>query len=391
MVGEVKQQLKNLWIWDIRAYNTEDLNNVFYNVMDKTFSEVDPTDDDKDGVPDVCEVIGMQLINGQIVTSDPTKKDTDNDDLSDLEEIGKYKVKQKISAGINTGVKIIFKGQSDPRKPDSDGDGIKDKDDLRRLEYDSIETMFKLSSKNNINNPLYITINKNDVEVTAYVRFLGDANDVYTNSNNTCATILADAIEDFWNVSIDGNKDDFLTGIKGRFKINVIYEVPGESYYTRPEQKYLYIRVDNDNPDLWDVVSKYVSGSGGHVSNLDGKYTYENWSMKNQSLVTMYRMYQNRDGSTDLYSEDTYRLVVAHEFGHMLGLADAYFRDSDGEYYCKETSEVPIDDIMRQGKWPYSVKMNDLEMVLKAFEENKFQYFYDMGNGREKSSVIRQE
>ncbi len=279
---------------------------------------------------------------------------------------------------------------SDPLNEDGDGDGIGDDIDPEKLKINTIETMFKLSSKNNINNPIYMTINKNDVEVTAHVRFIGDANDVYANSNDTCATILADAIEDFWDVSINGNKYDFLPGIKGNFKVNVIYEVPEGSYFTSPEQKYLYIKVDNENPDLWDVVSKYVSGSGGHVSNLDGKYTYEKWSMKNQSLVTMYSMYQYRNGSTDIYDENTYRLVVAHEFGHILGMADAYFRDKSGNYYAPVTSEVPNDDIMRQGVWPYSVQMNDVEMVLQAFQDNKFQYFYDMSSERKKSSVIRE-
>lgn len=96
---------------------------------------------DGDGLPDVFEVIGMQLINGKIVTSDPTKKDTDNDGLTDYKEMGSYIKDKKVYLGNGKyAYKIHFRGKSDPGKKDSDGDGHDDKKDKRPLQCDVFET-----------------------------------------------------------------------------------------------------------------------------------------------------------------------------------------------------------------------------------------------------------
>ena len=61
---------------------------VFGEIKDDTIYEVDPTDTDNDGLFDVYETVGIRLINGQIIHTDPNMADTDGDGLTDYEEIG---------------------------------------------------------------------------------------------------------------------------------------------------------------------------------------------------------------------------------------------------------------------------------------------------------------
>ncbi|HHX61615.1 MAG TPA: VWA domain-containing protein [Epulopiscium sp.] len=116
------------------AKTAEQLLKAFYDIEQETYAEIDMTDTDGDGLPDVFEVIGMQLTNGKMVTSDPTKKDTDYDGLTDYEEMGRYIIDKKVYLGDGKyAYKIHFNGKSDPRKKDTDGDGYNDPDDSRPL------------------------------------------------------------------------------------------------------------------------------------------------------------------------------------------------------------------------------------------------------------------
>jgi len=79
----------------------------------------DSADGDQDGVSDALEVVGWDLfvnesgrdeLTTRRVTSDPSDPDTDDDDLSDGEELASL---------------------TDPRRRDTDGDGLRDADELR--------------------------------------------------------------------------------------------------------------------------------------------------------------------------------------------------------------------------------------------------------------------
>lgn len=89
---------------------------------------------------------------------------------------------------------------------------------------------------------------------------------------------------------------------------------------------------------------------------------------------------------------EEYRITVAHEFGHVFGLKDAY-GDDNGDPFVPETLEIPADDLMRKevDRWPYRLTNNDIEMVLQAFVENKMQHFYinSFDNYSSISKVIR--
>lgn len=124
------------------AKTVEQLTKAFYDIERETYAEIDDTDTDGDKLPDVFEIIGMQLTNGTMVTSDPNKAYSDTDSWSDYQEIGDYITDKKVYLGNNNyAYKIHFRGKCDPRKDDTDGDGIIDSKDGRPLRYD-ISTAF---------------------------------------------------------------------------------------------------------------------------------------------------------------------------------------------------------------------------------------------------------
>ena len=86
-------------------------------------SEIEPTDTDGDGIPDITETDGFRDGMGHWYYTDPNDPDSDSDGLSDGEEAGKL---------VEVDGRTFFKLLSDPTKVDSDEDGI---DDLSENEY----------------------------------------------------------------------------------------------------------------------------------------------------------------------------------------------------------------------------------------------------------------
>ena len=105
------------------------------------------------------------------------------------------------------------------------------------------------------------------------------------------------------------------------------------------------------------------------ISNVETR----GWKINNIGTLTMYSFFED-DQSQNLYSKNQYTFVAAHEFGHLLGIGDAYEENSDGTYKIRQTGEVPIDDIMRGGN---NITYNNIEMVFLAALKNQKQEFYD--------------
>ncbi len=112
---------------------------LMYKVQEDTLGSIDTNDSDGDGLYDVYETSGMLCANGKIMYSDPTKKDTDTDTLTDFLEMGgngslsngkPYKYKRITIE--DTGEEIVayyFIRRSNPGKSDSDGDRMLDATD----------------------------------------------------------------------------------------------------------------------------------------------------------------------------------------------------------------------------------------------------------------------
>ena len=111
---------------------------VFGEIKDDTIYEVDPTDTDNDGLFDVYETVGIRLINGQIIHTDPNMADTDGDGLTDYEEIGiVYTDKLNIGSLYSFDVKYVLMS-SNPLMVDTDSDGKADPNDEKPWTYDTV-------------------------------------------------------------------------------------------------------------------------------------------------------------------------------------------------------------------------------------------------------------
>lgn len=80
----------------------------------------DPTsvDTDQDELTDYEEVSGWRISENKLIFTSPRLADTDGDGLSDREEAGEY--------SIDNDSTKIFAYRSDPTNPDTDGDGLND-------------------------------------------------------------------------------------------------------------------------------------------------------------------------------------------------------------------------------------------------------------------------
>lgn len=103
---------------------------VYAEIEKKTLNKIDKTDSDRDGLYDVYENQGMRLKNGKLIKTNPNKKDTDGDGMTDFEESGiKYnKVKRKIGK-MGFIFVTYFELYSNPTKKDTDKDKLIDSED----------------------------------------------------------------------------------------------------------------------------------------------------------------------------------------------------------------------------------------------------------------------
>lgn len=147
------------------------------------------------------------------------------------------------------------------------------------------------------------------------------------------------------------------------------------------------------------TVSRVIDSDG-----KDKEYR-SNWNVAMDGFLilayTGYQRYLTYQGTKYLYDEPVdeydFKIMLAHEIGHLLGLMDAYTTSNDtGKRFSVDVTpdEIPKEDIMR-GEDPKirRVTSNDIEMILNAWmNENSIQNFYDYIMGNEnyfQSKVIK--
>ena len=125
------------------ASTADEIRKSIFGVQDETIGDIDTTDTDGDGLYDIYETAGMILPNGQYVYTDPLLTDTEQDGLTDAEEMGvieSYESQDVLKkfvltmSGFDHEVYAdYFDYKSNPTKKDSDIDGYEDKEDPRPL------------------------------------------------------------------------------------------------------------------------------------------------------------------------------------------------------------------------------------------------------------------
>lgn len=118
------------------AKTSSEIASVMATLQQNTVSSIDMTDSDGDGLYDVYEVNGMKIQNGQIIKTDPNEADSDNDGVSDFDEIGCAPIAEVVKFAKSEYSCVLFKSKSNPWASDSDGDYYPDNIDKHKNIWD---------------------------------------------------------------------------------------------------------------------------------------------------------------------------------------------------------------------------------------------------------------
>jgi hypothetical protein len=242
------------------------------------------------------------------------------------------------------------------------------------------------------NAPVQVIRTGDTINIKAYINFTGDANDKFVDPktgktiNLTYANVAAAGIDSYWSGTFTGNQYDFGDGRNLTVNTQIYSNNANSNGLWKPapssQKNFLTIDIDNSNPGILGLKKLPIVGDiNKHVSNTNG--VMGDWSVGGNKNVTLYNNY---NGGED-YSQNYYARVAGHEFGHVLGIDDAY-GGGRRPAAISNTGEVEPHDFMRYEFASDSrVSTNDIEMMWQAYQDNEFQYFMDY-SGHYQSSVI---
>jgi len=272
---------------------------------------------------------------------------------------------------------------------------ITPEDDSQAL-YDNW-TNFSAKTNADCTAPLTVSMYQNVIKIRVNINFVGDADSFFVNpdgnvSTETYAQLIVKAIIRMWSNNLYNEYQDtypasdydkfgndnmgYYDGVK--VQVIVHYTINSTDNANSMNIYFNSHKVsDSANFPTWEanmVANSYPNTLiQQHVPNVTPVST--GWSKTNPG--TMY-LFATREDSTNPdktpYTQEQFMNTAAHEFGHLLGLADIY-SDPYWGILDNATDEVPPDDIMRIIDKGAKVTPNDIEMVINAWKTNTWQVY----------------
>lgn len=300
--------------------------------------------------------------------------------------------------------------------------GMADKMGVPFSYYHDKNGVFHAYTQNDMKDaPMQVVRREGDVYITANVHFAGNADDLFPGTNFTYAEVAYAGIQSTWGtgrtyniggkikvpdpndpsktILVDADPDDKVTV---HFQLNCDNKSPNSLMASQANSKdnYAQIVIGNDffsnmpaalgftshnfteEPlralvDPFEAIDVQTNALETTQSGQLEQVLY-NWSLKNPGMTTLYNNYK---GSP--YSRHDYAKISAHEFGHMLGLGDAYaapyregkraplqFVGANGRIYEASDEDMMISDLSKE-KPTYT----DIYMMLNAFGSGEGQFF----------------
>lgn len=172
-------------------------------------------------------------------------------------------------------------------------------------------------------------------------------------------------IQEAYNTFVVGDKNDFGEGVNFRTRLVIHDKKDKESY--APDQKFLQVRIGGECPD--EGTKECGFNHWFHAYSNDKNVLWEGVSLympENDKLIL--------NGEKQRMETITgYRETAAHELGHILGLADAYYDRGSKMDRLLENEETCFrlkkewTNIMESSREKIQMKANDIEMMLLAY------------------------
>jgi len=243
------------------------------------------------------------------------------------------------------------------------------------------------------NAPIKVTRAGDQINIAAYINFTGDWNVTPSGYSGSLAEVFATGIAEQWG----GKKSATSYESFGNYS-SVTVNVSVYAKQVTSSGAWMQHNSGNQNYYEVNIINNPGSKNENHVPHMDTSFFgLANWSYTKPGKITMYL----RDGrNPDDYSETQFKQVSSHEFGHIMGVGDAYgYPVGASNAIMKKYQYRPVS--IANGETETSImhgwqvaNANDVEMVLEAYRTNKWQDFMTFkapigySNGT-KSVVIR--
>lgn len=271
---------------------------------------------------------------------------------------------------------VVLPINSDPTSVDSDGDGILDINELRwdginyrchnvsALRTDTIESIYRKINEDNTQKAVNVSVKENDIFISVTADF-----DIEDKDNEKYYTqLIKDAITERWAGQYNGTTYDFIKGMNPNIIINFV------------------------QPKTWDKkITFKVKKSKGRAFTMPANGA---WSNKNSFYVNIYTEGGKQGWNMFVTPDIHLKGIIAHEFGHVVGLSEAYASPANKELipicvdlinYENEKNEIKYNldpaifpDEISKGEIMAvngSASSNDIEMMIEAQLTNKYQMF----------------